>query len=287
MKYLAFICMCIAVLLVSSCSNSSEKTEETVYATTELADSLQTANAEKDSLLGLLNEISSGMAQIKDIEQLITTDLSKETPDHKDQIRTDMMIIQQAMYERRQKMEALEAKLRKSINYNAEMQRTIKSLRFQIETQEATILELQTALRNAHVEIGDLNLRVDSLRRENSEITREKLAAQDESIQLSNQLNTCYYVVGSKSELKKYNIIETGFLRKTKIMEGDFEKSYFTKADKRTLSFINLHSQKAKVLSNHPDDSYQIVEKNGTKIFEITNTAKFWDLSNYLIVQID
>ena len=36
--------------------------------------------------------------------------------------------------------------------------------------------------------------------------------------------------------MKKYNIIETSFLRKTKIMEGDFEKSYFTKADKRTLS---------------------------------------------------
>lgn len=287
MKYVVFVGICTAVLLASSCSTSSERTEEIANVTTELTDSLQTANAEKDSLLGLLNEISSGMAQIKDIEQLVTSDLSKETPDRKDQIRTDMMIIQQTMLERRQKLETLEAKLRKSTNYNAEMQRTIKSLRFQIETQEATILELQTALRNAHVEIGDLNLRVDSLRRENSEITREKLAAQDESIQLSNQLNTCYYVIGSKSELKKYNIIETGFLRKTKIIEGDFEKSYFTKADKRTLSSINLHSSKVKVLSNHPDDSYRIVEKNGTKMLEIINASKFWDLSNYLIVQID
>lgn len=287
MKYVVFVGICTAVLLASSCSTSSERTEEIANVTTELTDSLQTANAEKDSLLGLLNEISSGMAQIKDIEQLVTSDLSKETQDRKDQIRTDMMIIQQTMLERRQKLETLEAKLRKSTNYNAEMQRTIKSLRFQIETQEATILELQTALRNAHVEIGDLNLRVDSLRRENSEIIREKLAAQDESIQLSNQLNTCYYVIGSKSELKKYNIIETGFLRKTKIIEGDFEKSYFTKADKRTLSSINLHSSKVKVLSNHPDDSYRIVENNGTKMLEIINASKFWDLSNYLIVQID
>lgn len=287
MKYVVFVGICTAVMLASSCSTSSERTEEIANVTTELTDSLQTANAEKDSLLGLLNEISSGMAQIKDIEQLVTSDLSKETQDRKDQIRTDMMIIQQTMLERRQKLETLEAKLRKSTNYNAEMQRTIKSLRFQIETQEATILELQTALRNAHVEIGDLNLRVDSLRRENSEITREKLAAQDESIQLSNQLNTCYYVIGSKSELKKYNIIETGFLRKTKIIEGDFEKSYFTKADKRTLSSINLHSSKVKVLSNHPDDSYRIVENNGTKMLEIINASKFWDLSNYLIVQID
>lgn len=287
MKYVVFLSLCGMMLLVSSCSSSDKKTEVVNDATIELVDSLQTANAEKDSLLKLLNEISNGMDQLKDLEHIVSADLSKETPDSRDRLRTDMKIIQEAALDRRQKLETLEAKLRKSINYNAEMERTIKSLRLQIENQEAKILELQEALKKANVEIGDLNLRVDSLKKENSEINREKIAAQDESIKLTNQLNTCYYVVGSKSELKKYNIIETGFLRKTKIMEGDFEKSYFTKADKRTLSSINLHSQKVEILSNHPKDSYQIVEKNGTKVLEITNSADFWDLSNYLIVQID
>lgn len=287
MKYVVHFCLYGMMLLVSSCSSSEGKTEVVSNVTTELVDSLQTANAEKDSLLKLLNEISNGMDQLKDLEHIVSADLSKETPDSRDRLRTDMRIIQEAALDRRHKLETLEAKLRKSINYNAEMERTIKSLRLQIETQEAKILELQAALKKANVEIEDLNLRVDSLRKENSEINREKIAAQDESIKLTNQLNTCYYVVGSKSELKKYNIIETGFLRKTKILEGDFEKSYFTKADKRTLSSVNLHSQKVEVLSNHPKNSYQIVEKDGTKVLEIINSADFWDLSNYLIVQID
>lgn len=287
MKYVVHFCLYGIMLLVSSCSSSEGKTEVVSNVTTELVDSLQTANAEKDSLLKLLNEISNGMDQLKDLEHIVSADLSKETPDSRDRLRTDMRIIQEAALDRRHKLETLEAKLRKSINYNAEMERTIKSLRLQIETQEAKILELQAALKKANVEIEDLNLRVDSLKKENSEINREKIAAQDESIKLTNQLNTCYYVVGSKSELKKYNIIETGFLRKTKILEGDFEKSYFTKADKRTLSSVNLHSQKVEVLSNHPKNSYQIVEKDGTKVLEIINSADFWDLSNYLIVQID
>lgn len=287
MKYVVHFCLYGMILLVSSCSSSEGKTEVVSNVTTELVDSLQTANAEKDSLLKLLNEISNGMDQLKDLEHIVSADLSKETPDSRDRLRTDMRIIQEAALDRRHKLETLEAKLRKSINYNAEMERTIKSLRLQIETQEAKILELQAALKKANVEIEDLNLRVDSLKKENSEINREKIAAQDESIKLTNQLNTCYYVVGSKSELKKYNIIETGFLRKTKILEGDFEKSYFTKADKRTLSSVNLHSQKVEVLSNHPKNSYQIVEKDGTKVLEIINSADFWDLSNYLIVQID
>lgn len=286
MKRVVLLSVCVASLLFSAC-NTSSKTDELQMVTTELTDSLQTANAEKDSLLKLLNDISSGMAQIKDMEKLMASDLDKETPDKKEQIKSDMIIIQQAMLERRQKMEELESKLRKSANYNAEMKKTIESLRYQIETQEATIAELQAALKKAHVEIEDLNTRVDSLSNVNKEVLKERQMAQDEAVQLANQLNTCYYVVGSKSELNKYKIIESGFLRKTKILEGDFEKSYFTKADKRTLSSISLHSQKAKVLSKHPTDSYTIVNEEGAKVLKINDSAKFWELSNYLIIQID
>ena len=287
MKYVIYSWLCGVMLLVPSCGAPEKETVAENNATNELVDLLQTANAEKDSLLRLFNEISSGLDQLKDMEHIVTVDLNKETPDRKEQLRTDMRIIQEATLDSRLKLEALEAKLSKSVNFNAEMERTIKSLRMQLETQESKIAELQTALRKANLEIGDLNLRVDSLRKENSEINREKIAAQDESVKLANQLNTCYYVVGSKSELKKYNIIETSFLRKTKIMEGDFEKSYFTKADKRTLSSVNLHSKKVEVLSKHPKGSYKIVENNGAKVLEIINPADFWELSNYLIVQID
>ena len=287
MKRVALLSMCAAAVLLSSC-NSSSKEEEKVSDSTELTDSLQTANAEKDSLLSLLNEISSGMAQIKDMEKLMASaDLAKETPDKKEQIKNDMIVIQQAMADRRQKLEELEARLKKSANYNAEMKKTIESLRAQIESQEATIAELKSALQKAHVEIEGLNVKVDSLANVNMAVTQEKLEAQEKNAQLTERLNTCYYVVGSKSELKKYNIIETGFLRKTKIMEGDFEKSYFTKADKRTLMIVNLHSKKAKVLSNHPDESYTIVDNDGVKELKIIDPVGFWELSNYLIIQID
>lgn len=288
MKRVAFIWTCTALLCAPSCNNStSMKTDETEPARTELTDSLQTANAEKDSLLQLLNEISSGMTQIKEMESFLTADLSKETPDRKEQLRSDMRMIQNALLDRRHKLDSLEAKLRKSSSYNAEMKKTIASLRKQLETQEESIANLKEELRKAHVEIEDLNTRVDSLNSVNEAVTKEKVQAQEEAEMLANRLNTCYYVIGSKNELKKYNIIETGFLRKTKIMEGDYEKSYFTKADKRTLNEVNLNSTKAKVLSKHPAGSYSITDKNGSKVLVITSPDKFWELSNYLIVQTD
>ena len=167
------------------------------------------------------------------------------------------------------------------------MKKTIEALRSQIAMQEETIANLQAELAAANIKISDLNKDVDSLITRNAETTIEKKAAQEESIRLNNALNTCYYVIGSKSELKEHKIIESGFLRKTKVMESDYELSYFTRADKRTLNEIPLHSKKVKVLSKHPADSYQIVTDGDSKTLVINNKTKFWELSNYLIIQIN
>lgn len=286
MKRIVLILTSVALLGMISCKPSGESAEE-VAKRTELTDSLNTVISEKDSLLSLLNEINIGMTQIKEIEKLMGSNLDKETPNRKEELKNDMLLIKQAMQERRERLEALEARLKKSTNYNAEMKKTIENLRSQLETQEATIVQLQEELYKANVKIDGLNVRVDSLNVVNETVSKEKQAALDEAEQLANKLNTCYYVVGSKSELKENKIIETGFLKKTKILEGDFERSYFTKADKRTLNVVKLYSNKAKVLSKHPEGSYSIVDNGGSKELAINNASSFWELTNFLIVQVD
>ena len=214
-------------------------------------------------------------------------DLNSETPDKKVQLRNDMVLIQRSIEQHKKRLEELEKRLSRSTNYSDAMKKTIANLKSQIEEQQNTIANLTSQLAAAHIEIKNLNTRVDSLNTVNTTVSREKKLAQEESVRLNNELNVCYYVVGSKKELKKNKIIQTGFLRKTKIMEGDFERSYFTKANKRTLSLIALHSKKAEVLSKHPAGSYQIVEDaNGLKSLKITDSSRFWELSNFLIVKV-
>ena len=168
------------------------------------------------------------------------------------------------------------------------MMQTVESLKAQIESQEGTIAGLQEELRKANIQIEGLNTQVDSLSRVSASERSQKQLAQEEAVRLANELNTCFYVVGSKKELKDNKIIESGFLRKTKIMESDYEKSYFTKADKRSLSAVPLHSKKAKVLSKHPAESYTIdTDAQGMKTLKIINGTRFWEMSNFLIVQID
>lgn len=70
-------------------------------------------------------------------------------------------------------------------------------------------------------------------------------------------------------------------------MKGDFDESYFTTGDKRNLSEIPTHSKKAKILTSQPADSYEIVDVNGQKVVKITDPTKFWQLSNFLVIQVD
>ena len=287
-KYL--VIALVAMTLMPACSNKAEQEEATREDSinTELNDSLATALAEKDSLMALMNDISDGMNQLKELQDVVSVrNLSGETPDRKAQLRSDMELLQKSVAERKKRLEDLEKRLTQSRNYNDEMRKTIETMKKQLENQQSTIDDLTQQLAQAHIVINTLNTRVDSLNTLNTEVREEKARAQEDTVRVTNEMNVCYYVIGNKKELKNHHIIETGFLKKTKIMEGDFEKSYFTKADKRTLNVIPLHSKKAKLLSKHPQGTYQLVEDGNVKSLQITDPAHFWELSNYLIVQID
>jgi len=256
-----------------------------------LQDSINTANAEKDSLMQLMGDIADGMQQIKELEDIVSVNnLNGETPDRKQQLRDDIVLIQEAINKHKQRLSDLEKRLKQSTNYSATMQKSIANLKAQLEDQQKTINNLTEQLAAAHIQIKNLNQSVDSLSTVNKAVMKEKEAAQQESKQLTNEvntLNTCYYVIGSNKELKANKIIESGFLRKTKILQGDFEMSYFTKADRRTLNEIPLHSNKAQLMTNHPKDSYEIVEHGNMKTLHILNPARFWEKSNFLVVKVD
>lgn len=286
-KFIAI--MAVGVSLLSSCSNSEktntdqEQQEAIEQATRE---ELATAVNDRDELLSLMNEIQEGLNDIKNLENIVTIN-SAETPDRRAQIKNDIAAIQQALADRQSRLDQLEKKLASSNLYSANLKKTIESLRAQIETQSAEIDRLNGELASAHKHIAELDNKVDSLNTTVTNVSGERDAARQHSEELTNEMNVCYYAIGSSKELKEHKILESGFLKKTKIMKSDFDQNFFTKADKRNLSVLPLHSNKAEVLSNQPADSYSIIDQNGQKVLKITNVDKFWSLSNYLVVKVN
>ena len=284
----------VGLAILPACQRSNKLEAEAMRQDSinaALQDSINTANAEKDSLMQLMGDIADGMQQIKELEDIVSVkNLNGETPDRKKQLRDDIVLIQQSINKHKARLAELEKRLKQSTNYNSQMQKSIENLKMQLEDQQKTINGLTEQLAAAHIQIKNLNQSVDSLNTVNKAVVKEKEAAQEESKQLTsevNNLNTCYYVIGSKKELKAHKIMESGFLRKTKILQGDFEMSYFTKADRRTLSEIPLHSDKAQLMTNHPSDSYEILEQGNMKTLHILNPARFWEKSNFLVVKVN
>lgn len=277
-----------AIALLTSCG-TKEKLDKAQEQNDALNSELQATLATQDSLFALINDITAGMNQLKDIEHIISTpgSLDDGNISRKTQLKNDMTAIREALKQRRERLAELENKLKKADSSNATLLKTIENLKGQIAEQETEIATLTNQLSAAHIEISNLGARVDSLTTTVAEVQSEREAARQQATELNDELNTCYFAIGTKSELQKHQIIKGGFLRKTKIMPDDFEKSYFTKADKRSLVNIPLHSKKAKVLTNQPSDSYEIIEQGEQKVLKIKDSSAFWSLSNFLIIQVD
>ena len=288
----------IAILLASmtfwSCSNDSKQNEEQIALQDTInanKEALVKAIADRDSLFSLINDISDDMDQIKSLENILASNTwTSETSSKKEKIKNDLQILKNTLQQRQQKLNELEKKLKDSKLTNTKLEKTIETLKTQIAEHQSEIENLNTALTSAKGQIVKLENDKDSLNKTITTVSAEKAKVEEiaeEAITNVNELNKCFYAIGSKKELKQNKILESGFLKKTKVMQGEYDQNFFSVADKRTLKKINLHSKKAKILTNHPANSYELQDVDGQKTLLITNPSIFWNLSNYLVIQID
>ena len=288
MKYLIVSTIIFSALL-SSCDNNKQDPTEQLSLMEASRQELATALEERDQLLSLVKEISVSMDQIKHLENVMSVAgaNAKENPSQRTRILSDISSLKQTLRQRREQLSQLEAKLEESSLYTDELKGTVKLLYKPIDTQSREIETLRGQLTKANETIDSLNNAVDSLNSTVASINDNLDMAQAASTRLENELNTCYYVIASKSELKKHQILETGFLRKSKLMKGDFDRGFFVAGDKRDLRSLPLYSDKARIHTNHPEGSYKIVENDRQKTLTILDPDKFWSLTNYLVIETD
>ncbi len=290
MKKIAGITLTALAIMASACHSDKTQNEGDGAYTPTTSDSLRVALANQDSLLMLMNDVSEGLSQIKQMENLLdaTTGMGPEAQNKRQQIRNDIMAIQQQLQKNRDRVADLEKRLAASNSNNQTLQRSIETLKKSIAEQEGTIQSLRNELAAANIKIDALNSSVDSLNTTVATVSEERSQAQARAEQLNAELNTCYYVIGTGKELKTKNIIESGFLRKTKVLPGDQSTANFIKGDKTKLTVIPLYSKKAKVMTNQPASSYTLEkDANDSYTMRITNPGAFWEKSNFLVVKID
>lgn len=285
MKINRFITSVAVISMLFSCNVNKENEQQSLEDISK--QELVAALEERDRLLALVKDISAGMEQIKQLENImaITAAHPKENSWQKAQILADISSLKEKIKQRKKQLADIETRLHESTINSKELQETIEALQIQIDSQIDEIESLRRQLTVANEQIDVLSDVVDSLNCMVSTVTTERDIAQNASVKLENELNTCYYVVATKSDLLKHHIIESGFLRKTKLMKGDFDKGFFVISDKRIFNVLPLNTKKARILTTHPETSYEMTEEYGNKVIKITNADEFWSLTDYLVIQ--
>lgn len=283
MKKIFILALAVGGLLTAC--GTKEKEQQSLPK--EPTPDVSTIAGQRDSLMTLIGEISENILEVNRMENILVKEDLSETPSKKRELMTNIAALRQELEKRRQALDELEKKLKNSNGYTANLKKTIESQRKMIEEQSLKIQELQAELAKANDKIVGLSENVDSLSMQVTEVTAQRDSETLRAEAIADELNTCYYVTGSNKELKEHKILEKKFLGKTKIMEGDYDITYFTKSDKRTLQSINTYAKKAKLMTNHPANSYELKEVDGIMYVNITNPAEFWKKSNFLVVQTD
>ena len=283
MKQTLFII--VSVLTLCACGNKPNTGEDRMK---QQRDSLQAIIDGKDNelndIMATMAEIQDGIRRISEAEGRVTiADGSAEGSSDRAIIRDNMEYIREAMEQNRDLIEQLKQKVRAGNHNSEKLQKMIDGLQAQISAQAQRIQELEakiadkdsTILRQDH-EINNLNNDVNKL----SAKTQEQASAIAEQ---EKDLNTAWFVYGTKSELKSEGILKNGEVLK----DAKFNKDYFTKIDIRQTKEIKTYSKSAHLLTTHPSDSYTIVkDANGQCELKITNPAKFWSVSKYLVMQV-
>lgn len=281
----------LALPLFWQCNFGPSKTE-----LRQTNDSLLLASALKEIQLNQMVEsmgaIESNLRSIKEKEQIIS--LKAESGDIKgtsaDQINEDIQLIYQLMLQNKERIVQLEEQMKKAGVDNNNLRKIITGLNEQLKEKSEEIVRLNENLHQKNLEIdrltytiGDLSSTVDSIRIVNEQNRLNLQATRD-------NLNTAYYAIGTKKELKdKKIVVREGFLffGEDKVLTNQFDQKYFNLIDIRETDAIPVYRQKAQLLTPHPQGSFELVKGDeGNLILVILNSEKFWSISKYLVIQV-
>lgn len=281
MKKLVF--MAVIALMLGACGDKGSMSSSEMA---QAIDSLQQLNNQKDQeindMLSTMNDIEEGFRQINEAQGRVTVAREGEGASRQARIRENMLFIQQTMQQNAELIAKLKERLNASSIKSEQLAKIVENLTAQLEEKNDELTKLREELAAKDVHIAELDEQVAVLSEDVSSLKDENRQKEETINQQDQQLNTAWYVFGTKKELKQNNILKNG-----EVLQEDFNKSYFTEIDIRNDKEIQLKSRDAKILTTHPKGSYTLErDENKQYVLRITNPTQFWSTSRYLVVQV-
>lgn len=273
----------IALLSVLGCTDKRER-EELARKNEDLAKQLASRDRFIEDVTGTINEIHDNLeatwAKEKNVVRQTTKDEGKvgaTSVELKQRIIDRIAGMHTVIMESRKKMALLQQKLNESGKQYAGLQRMVDDLRKEIEEREQAIAELKA--------------RVGVLETEVSEKSAVIAAHQNTIDKQTEQLNTVYYIVGTRDELKKKGIITReggvlwGLFGGMTVLASNFAEADFQTLDKTKDHTIALRGLVDEIVPKRDTSLYTIVRlESGQTELRIINPDSFWRERHLVIV---
>ena len=141
------------------------------------------------------------------------------------------------MKHNRELLAKLQQQLKASTIKGDQLKKTVENLMKQLDEKEQQLQQLRAELDAKDIHISELDETINNQNTNISNLKTESSQKTDVINSQDRQLNTAWFVFGTKKELKEQQILVNG-----KVLQSNFNKSYFTKIDIRQNKEIKLNA---------------------------------------------
>jgi predicted nucleic acid-binding Zn-ribbon protein len=284
MKKAVLLCVVFTFAFTSCLKNSSEYKELQAKNDSLVLANAQ-ANTELDQILSLLNEVEDNFKSIKSAENYLSVQSNTSgelTPSTRERIQSSMKFVTETLDKNRLQIADLEKKLKSSKFNSSQLSKTLESLRSELEEKTTSLVALRDELEKKDMQIAELSAGITNLSKDVQSLTTQSNEQQSTISQQQKEINRVYYCFGTSGELKAQKILVRGQLG------ADFNRDYFIPENKTTLKVVPLYAKKGKLISKHPEGSYEFTKDvNGKAELRILDVQNFWSLTKYLVIQVE
>lgn len=238
-----------------------------------------------DELLGymdIVQEVDSSFEAIRESQNLLSMVPagSEGSQNIKNRVQENISMISNLLADNNAKIAELEEKFNESDLKNTKLQKTINRLKKDLKNKNAEITKLYKDLEAKNFKIDSLLVENQLVGQRAAELTALSEAQQAQLNAQDIAIHTAYFFMGTRKELKANAI-------NVKDKDSGYKTSLFTPVDVRTFDRLETGSKSAKILTKHPEKSYELVrDENKIYTLVIKNPTDFWNASRYLIIQV-
>jgi uncharacterized protein (DUF3084 family) len=288
------VCLVLIVGLIGGIYTYNQKEAEINSLLVEKANTEHLMKMKDSVMVDMDNsffEIESNLKSIKEKRNQISMLPTEGGKSRKQAIVDDINLLDSMIDENNKKIAELEQKLKKSGLNLKSYEKRLQSLTETIESQNLEIAELKKLVESKNMTLAELDSKIKNLNSNMAQQADTINYKQKVITDKTDKLNTAHVKVGTFKELKAEGILnrEGGILGigSSKAIQENFDPTHFTTLDIRQTKTIAVNAKKATVISEHPNNSYSLVEENGQIAYlEIKDPQEFWRISKYAVIQV-